>query len=562
MKRRLYRSLYALSLAAMLITAITVLCASYQFFSGRQKADLRSRCDYMAARLEEQQDFLNWAEPADPQLRITHIGGDGRVIFDSAIQPEELSNHLDRPEVDQALNTGEGQATRTGSLNSRDYYCARRLSDGSVLRLSRNVSGMLTALLGVLPLVVVLMILMAAICLYAAKVLTDRIVQPITAMAESLEGGTEIEEGYEELAPSLTKIIQRNQELKEQLHTQETERDTIDRMISNMQEGLILLGADRTILMANRGALDYFGVSGQDTVGLQITELCQDPGLLETLETASSGQSASGTILLGEEKPRTLLILASPVWNSLLDETTRPGITGVMLFLVEITEQARAMQARQEFASNVAHELKLPMESIRDLAALMMNGRIAADADRRKYSGMLHDEVERLLSMIEDILCLAQIEEDSDRTLVKLNLYTLARGVCASMREFAHKEGVSISFTGENAIVEGNVNLLHELISNLVENAIIYNREGGVVDVDVRENGDKVSLVVSDNGIGIPSDVQDRVFDRFFRVERENDSREGAGLGLSIVKRVAEYHRGELILDSEEGVGTTVTLHL
>ena len=237
-------------------------------------------------------------------------------------------------------------------------------------------------------------------------------------------------------------------------------------------------------------------------------------------------------------------------------------LTGVMLFLVEITEQARAMQARQEFASNVAHELKLPMESIRDLAALMMNGRIAADADRRKYSGMLHDEVERLLSMIEDILRLAQIEEDSERTLVKLNLYTLARGVCASMREFAHKEGVSISFTGENAIVEGNVNLLHELISNLVENAIIYNREGGVVDVDVRENGDKVSLVVSDNGIGIPSDVQDRVFDRFFRVERENDSREGAGLGLSIVKRVAEYHRGELILDSEEGVGTTVTLHL
>lgn len=562
MKRRIYRSLYALSLAGMLVAAIVVLCASYGFFSGGQKAALQDRCEYMAGRLEEQEDFLDWAEPADPDLRITYIGGDGKILYDSAIAPEELGNHLDRSEVEQALETGRGQATRTGALHSRDYYCAQRLSNGNVLRLSEKVSGMSTALLGVLPLVVVLLILMAAICLYAAKVLTARIVGPITAMAEDLDGGTEIEDGYEEIAPSLMKTIRQNQDLKAQIAAKESERETIDRMIGNMQEGIVLLTPNRTILMANRGALDYIGAGEKEFVGADILTLCENPRLAEVLGEAEAGQPASQVMLTHEDKPRSILMLASPVLTSLLDETARPGITGIILFLADVTEQARTNQARQEFASNVAHELKLPLESIRDLAELMMNGRITADADRRKYSGMLYDEVKRLLLMIEDILCLAQIDEDQDPIMVKLNLYTLARGVCASMREFAHREGVSISFTGENAIVEGNVNLLHELISNLVENAILYNKEGGVVDVDVRESGDKVSLVVSDNGIGIPSEYQDRVFDRFFRIEREDDDRDGAGLGLSIVKRVAEYHHAELVLDSEENVGTTVTVTL
>lgn len=562
MKRRIYRSLYALSLAGMLVAAIVVLCASYGFFSGGQKAALQDRCEYMAGRLEEQEDFLDWAEPADPDLRITYIGGDGKILYDSAIAPEELGNHLDRSEVEQALETGRGQATRTGALHSRDYYCAQRLSNGNVLRLSEKVSGMSTALLGVLPLVVVLLILMAAICLYAAKVLTARIVGPITAMAEDLDGGTEIEDGYEEIAPSLMKTIRQNQDLKAQIAAKESERETIDRMIGNMQEGIVLLTPNRTILMANRGALDYIGAGEKEFVGADILTLCENPRLAEVLGEAEAGQPASQVMLTHEDKPRSILMLASPVLTSLLDETARPGITGIILFLADVTEQARTNQARQEFASNVAHELKLPLESIRDLAELMMNGRITADADRRKYSGMLYDEVKRLLLMIEDILCLAQIDEDQDPIMVKLNLYTLARGVCASMREFAHREGVSISFTGENAIVEGNVNLLHELISNLVENAILYNKEGGVVNVDVRESGDKVSLVVSDNGIGIPSEYQDRVFDRFFRIEREDDDRDGAGLGLSIVKRVAEYHHAELVLDSEENVGTTVTVTL
>lgn len=565
MKRRIYLSLCALSLSAMLIAALAVLLACYGFFSNQIKSTLRDSCSHMESYFVGRSNTsihpdLNLSDPA---LRITWIDEEGEVLYDSTVEASELPNHGDRPEVTKALSNGQAEVSRkSDTLGQNTYYFALRLGDGTVLRVSRDVSSLQSLFLGVLPLVGLLVAVLLAACLLLGRFLTLRIIRPLTTIGDSLDH-LETEGVYDELSPFINKISKQGSQIQQQLTEMEEDRETIDLIMDNMQEGLILISATKRILSVNQSAVNYLCTVDREFVGQNVVSLTRNGALLSAVDDAIAGRAGNGIIPSGNDTPKSIQFFASPVWNKEA-ENPKNRVTGVILFLLDVTEQLKAEKIRQEFSANVSHELKTPLTSITGFAEIMKNGMVRDDGEREKFSGMIYDESKRLLAMIDDIMRLSQIEENTrERSTVKVNLFTLARGVCVNLRSQAEKRDVTLNTTGDNVILQGNLSMLHEMVTNLCDNAIKYNRQGGRVDVDVHEEDGKAVLIVRDTGIGIPAEHQERIFERFYRVDKSRSKQTGGtGLGLSIVKHIVEYHGGTIALRSVEEEGTTITITL
>jgi two-component system phosphate regulon sensor histidine kinase PhoR len=462
---------------------------------------------------------------------------------------ESLDNHGTRPEVLSALENGVGSSSRFSDTQLiENFYYARLLSDGRVLRIATSqksvlgvVGSMVPPLLGVIA---VILILSAVFSRYAAKT----IISPINALDLTNPLGNA---AYDELAPLLTKMEKQRREIDSRMAALSEKQREFTAVTENMREGLILLDSEDRILTINGSAARIFGADGKTIGGSHVLMLNRSVALQQALESAKAAGAGDATLIKGA---KTYQVLASEVQGT-------GTAVGTVILILDITDKVAAEQIRREFSANVSHELKTPLTSISGYAEIMRDG-VAKPEDTKRFAAKIYDESAQLMSLIDDIIRLSQLDETGSLPeFVPVDLKAVCEGVGARLSPQAEKEHVSLSMDCKPVTVRGIPKILEEIVSNLVDNAIKYNRKNGSVTLTLGEIAGRAVLRVSDTGIGIPEEHLSRVFERFYRVDRSRSKQiGGTGLGLSIVKHSVETHGATMKLESNIGKGTVITI--
>lgn len=550
MKRKIFWSMSLLSILAVLVTTLSISVLIYQEFYDNMQQDVRAEAGYLAVGVER--DGLAYLESLEGQnngTRLTWIDENGSVLFDNAVSPENMDNHLERPEVQQALHSGSGQEARLSlTVGEQNFYYALRLEDGTVLRVAKTVDSVYGMMLSAVPYLVVIVLTVVLLAMLLAKRQTRRIIEPLNDL--DLENPLE-DVVYEELSPLLRRIYKQNHSIEDGLKAMKAQQEEFQDVTDHMREGLLVLDNQGTVLSLNESASRMFRVSGEDAIHHNVLRVSRNETLQRTVEKALKGENGEGLMTL---EGRSYQILANPVWTAGL-------LKGATLLLLDVTAKQEAEQQRREFSANVSHELKTPLQSISGYAELLKNGMVSPE-DVPRFSEKIYKEASRLMTLVQDIINLSQLDEGGGGAEKQpVELLSIVQEIVGRFQEMADGKGVSLTVEGQPAVISGNRRILEEMVSNLCDNAIKYNRTGGSVRLQVRPEGNRVIFTVSDTGIGIPEESRSRVFERFYRVDKSRSKETGGtGLGLSIVKHGAQYHRAGLELSSELGKGTQVTV--
>lgn len=572
MKKRIFIVLSLFSAVFMLTAAFSVGAVYYRFYRETARGEIRSECAMLAKTLDSQAsnpDFLNYFQSgAHPDTRITLIAEDGTVLFDTSGSPETLQNHSDRSEVADAQKNGTGEITRySETLKSDSFYYCVRLNNNDVLRLSRQIDTISGVFKSTLPVVLLLVVLLIALSLLLSSRLSRFLLRPVNSAAEELNQmllspadapqEDDIESPYEELSPFLQKIRALRGELFLYIKTLREEKDTFDTMTKNLHEGLILLSGDKNVLTINHSAMAMLSLPDNvDYSGQNLLHLTRSLALHRALdEVISTG--IGKTLDERDERLGVRRFFLSPA-SGVAERSA-----GAMIFIADVTAETKAEEMRRDFAANVSHELKTPLTSIRGFAELIENGMTKSESDTHAFAARIHGEANRLLSLIEDIIRLSEIETGPSPKLERCRLSDIAEECVSSLSETAAARDISLVAECGDIDLPGNRAMLCELVYNLLDNAVKYNRPGGSATVSVKHIGNSAVIAVSDTGIGIPSEQFTRIFERFYRVDKSRSKQTGGtGLGLSIVKHIVEAHGGRTDIKSEIGVGTTITVYL
>ena len=542
---------------SIFITAIVVLRSSfaiafgftYNSYDELSKEELKRECEYVCAGYEEYgEDYLDVLDIGG--ARITHISKDGRVVYDSYLGDavSELESYGDREEFLEAKDKGEGFAKRVSSTTGeRRIYCAMLLSDGTVIRVSSRYIPVGSMLLGVALPATVLLFAVLAFAFFVAVRLAGGIVKPINEL--NLEN-PESSKVYDELKPIISKLGSQNYKISRQMAELKTRQTEFNSITSNMSEGMIVMNSRAEILFSNRAARDILGAGGE--MPRSVLALDNSQGFRNAIMSALKGANGFDTI---KKDGRHYSLLVTPVMQ---DE--KPD--GAVVVIIDDTEKEQREQLRREFTSNISHELKTPLTSISGFAELIRDG-IADGEDAQRFAGNIHKEAKRLITLVGDIIRLTQLDGGEipfDEGAI--DLFEICSEVIERISNVAESKGVALKLDCcEKSLVIGNRQILEELVYNLVDNGIKYNKQGGYVNISVQKQGNNTILKVSDSGIGIPKSEQSRVFERFYRVDKSHSKDiGGTGLGLSIVKHAVAYHKASVSLESEVGVGTCVSV--
>lgn len=547
MTKRIFRSVCIVAVVVLFASLALVMGVLYDYFSGSQENQLKTQTDLAAQGIEhEGSSYFDGLD--SEELRITWIDKKGKVLFDNKTDASSMENHLEREEVRQAVENGYGKSSRySETLTEKSLYSAKKLSDGSVLRLSVSQYSVLTLFLGMLRPVLIIALLAVVLALLLAYRLSKNIVTPLNKLNLDSPLSNKV---YEELSPLLKRMDAQQKQLKHQSEELKRKREEFETATENMSEGLILLNEKGVILSLNRAAAKMLGLS-EDSVGKDIFSEKTSVDLKEPTQTALSGKNTEEVFAL---KDGNFQLLANPV-------STDGKVTGAALLVLDVTEKERAEQMRREFTANVSHELKTPLQTISGYAELLANGMVA-DKDKTAFSEKIYAEAQRMIRLIEDIIKLSNLDEGAvELTRETVDLYVTAENTVRSLLPAAKKANVTLSLNGENAEIYGIPQLLTAVVYNLCDNAIKYNKDGGTVFVNVKNNAENIVLSVRDTGIGIPKEQQERIFERFYRVDKSHSKEVGGtGLGLSIVKHAAKLHDAKITLESEVGKGTGITV--
>lgn len=547
MTKRIFRSVCIVAVVVLFASLALVMGVLYDYFSGSQENQLKTQTDLAAQGIEhEGSSYFDGLD--SEELRITWIDKKGKVLFDNKTDASSMENHLEREEVRQAVENGYGKSSRySETLTEKSLYSAKKLSDGSVLRLSVSQYSVLTLFLGMLRPVLIIALLAVVLALLLAYRLSKNIVTPLNKLNLDSPLSNKV---YEELSPLLKRMDAQQRQLKHQSEELKRKREEFETATENMSEGLIILNEKGVILSINRAAAKMLGLS-EDSVGKDIFSEKTSVNLKEPTQIALSGKNKEEVFALRDGNCQ---LLATPV-------STDGKVTGAALLVLDVTEKERAEQMRREFTANVSHELKTPLQTISGYAELLANGMVA-DKDKTAFSEKIYAEAQRMIRLIEDIIKLSNLDEGAaELTRETVDLYATAENTVRSLLPAAKKANVTLSLNGENAEIYGIPQLLTAVVYNLCDNAIKYNKDGGTVFVNVKNNAENIILSVRDTGIGIPKEQQERIFERFYRVDKSH-SKEigGTGLGLSIVKHAAKLHDAKITLESEVGKGTEITV--
>ena len=548
MTKKIFRSILTAGVTVLICSVLLVMGCFYSFFETMQERQLGDELSIAAAAVEL--DGTAYLEKVkSDRFRVTLIAADGTVLYDTRTDAASMENHLEREEVREAIESGSGISSRySATLLQKTIYSALRLGDGTVLRISASRATMGALLLGALQPILLVVLLMLGLSGVLASRLSKRIVEPLNAL--DLEHPLE-NDAYEELSPLLRRIDRQRRQIDAQLAELRRRTDEFTQITAGMNEGLVLLDDKGAVLSINPAAQMLFGVTGA-CVGQDFLTVDRERSMSLALRTAmTDGHSEVRAERGGREYQFDLSRIESD-----------GKVVGAVLLAFDMTAQAFAERSRREFTANVSHELKTPLQGIIGSAELLENGMVKSE-DIPRFVGHIRAEAQRLVTLIGDIIRLSELDEGGELPAETVELLPLAQEAAENLRTAAEQKNVRITVSGESVSMVGVRRLLYEIVYNLCDNAIKYNVEGGRVELRVAAEGENARLTVRDTGIGIPSEHQGRVFERFYRVDKSHSKESGGtGLGLSIVKHAAAYHHGTVTLKSEAGRGTEITVRL
>ena len=546
MTSKIMKSILSVAIAVLMASLTIITGILYPYFGSVQESQLKDELSLAASATQQLGKGYLEKLNAD-RYRLTWVNADGTVIYDSHVDAATMENHADREEIREALASGTGSSTRQSStLTEQTIYEATRLNDGSVLRVSVSRATVLVLVLGMLRPIAIVLVIAIVLSAWLAHRMAKTIVAPLNNL--NLDNPME-NEAYEELSPLLHRIHAQHLEIKSQLRTLQHKQNEFEQITGNMKEALVLLDSTGRILSINPAARTLFG-AGITCIGEDFLTIDRKQNMRLALQTAREQGSAD---FRARENGREYQFDLSRIDSD-------GNHHGVVILAFDITEQVNAEKNRQEFTANVSHELKTPLQSIIGSAELMENGIVKAE-DAPRFVGRIRKEASRLVTLIDDIIRLSQLDDGTDMPHEEVSLKVLSEEVCETLADAAKLKDVSLEVTGDDGVVNGVRRLLYEVVYNLCDNAIKYNKPGGRVKVTVAQKSSKVLLSVQDTGIGISPEHQEKVFERFYRVDKSHSRQSGGtGLGLSIVKHAVAYHKAEIQLESTPGKGTTITI--
>ena len=547
MTKKIFKSIMFICTLVLAVGLTAVMGILYSNFDGQMRKELSKEAAYLAYGVEQQGvDYLKNIK--DKSARITYIDQDGTVLFDNEADVSEMKNHSDRTEFQKAEKYGAGESSRySDTLSEKTIYYALRLKDGTVLRVSGTQDSVLALVENLIFPLCGLLCLMLILSGIMASAISKRIVKPINEL--DLESPEE-NQIYEELSPLLSKIHRQNREIQNQLELAKQQQEEFALITENMQEGLIVIDKYTMILSANSSAWNLFHMD-RVRQGESVYCLDREEEFRHAIEQVLSGEHTELVLKLNGSD---IQLIANPV---IRDKKTE----GAVVLLVNVTEKLERESLRREFSANVSHELKTPLTSISGFAEIMQGG-LVKNEDIPKFAGRIYKESQRLLQLVEDVIQISQLDEEKTSYVWEpVDVYQVCKNAFESLKEKAKRLNVHLYICGERMKMEAVRTLLEEAIYNVCDNAIKYNRNDGSVSVFLTQTAQEIQIVVKDTGVGIPKEDQDRVFERFYRVDKSH-SKEigGTGLGLSIVKHAVGALKGSVILRSEEGNGTEITL--
>ena len=546
MTRKIFRSILAVSLAALCACLVLIVGVLHTYFTERVQTELVSQAVYIAQGVEN--EGISYFRKLTSASRITWVAADGTVLYDSQEDASKMENHAGREEIREALKSGEGRSARySKTLAQKTLYYAMRLPDGTVLRVSDTQYSVWVLVLQVLqPLAAVVLaacILSAVMASRAAK----QIVQPINAIDLANPGE---ESSYDELTPLLAKIRSQNRQITQQMEQLRRRQEEFAAITENMEEGFLVLDRKTHILSYNAAALRLLNTEGTELPQeVSVYTLNREPGFRQAVEESLAGRRSERLL---EKDDSCRQVIASPVF--------RDGhLSGAVLVILDITEKEQRESLRREFTANVSHELKTPLTSILGTAEILENGMVKPE-DVTHFAGNIHREAGRLIELVNDVIKISRLDEGGfNAAWTDCDLLEMTRDVMDQVRQAAESKRVTMELHGEPLVVNAVPQILEEILYNLFDNAVKYNREGGGVTAVVANGPTGPEVSVTDTGIGIPVELQNRIFERFYRVDKSHPSG-GTGLGLSIVKHGASYLGARVECRSEVGMGSTFLL--
>ena len=546
MRKKIFQNYLLVEVLVLVLCCGLFLGVLFQHYEKQAFSQLRTEANYIAHGMELSGE--SYLSTLQSDARVTWVDSDGTVRYDSAADPVVMQNHLNRKEIAEALRNGEGDGSHfSETLMERTLYYAVRLDDGTVLRVSCTQKTVMAMLLMMMPPLLGVAAAVLLVCMLMAFRLARHIVDPINRI--DLDHPV-IEETYGELEPLVKRIQEQNRTIRRQMDELSQRQREFSALTDNMSEGFLLVDYKTNVLSANHSALRMLG----DGKAEEITNLRRDNCLPQVLTTMEAALAGVRTETVQEIEGISWQIIANPVVSS-------GQVAGVAVLLMDVTEREQREKLRQEFSANVSHELKTPLTSITGFAELMKEGMVTGEKVK-EFAGDIYREARRLIDLVNDIIRLSRLDENSKLfETEQVDLYDLCDEIIANLQNVAERQNVTFTLSGEHVTINGVWQILNEMVYNLCDNAIKYNRPGGTVNVSVHRDGGSVRLTVRDTGIGIPYADQPRVFERFYRVDKSHSKEVGGtGLGLSIVKHGAQYHNARLELESEPGKGTSISV--
>lgn len=558
MRKKINRRLYFLGIITLILTNVLSLFVYYNFYTREAKKEITMRSTALAYSLNEPGDNIEYLKgyvSELPEMRITYIDSDGKVLFENRKDKEDLENHLNREEIEQAIATGEGSAKRKSeTLGNTTYYSAKRLDDGTIIRVSRESKNAFGGFIEILPYDLGILIIILIISLIMSKHSADKIVKPLEEAGENIDDLKEIAV-YDELKPFVRRIKSQNDLIKSQYEEIKIDRDKTQEVLNSMKEGLLLIDRDKNIISINESGKRYFDPPVDKIEGQSILALTRDEEVLKAIDKVFNEKAGSSVLIDkgkdGIKKYYKIYINPSQVKD-----------VGAILLIMEVTKEVEAEIIRSEFTSNVSHELKSPLTSIMGFAEMIKSDMVTDEKDIKEFSGMIYKESSRLLQLIEELLSLSKLNEENIVLKENVNVRKVAEDVADSLSFEAKKKNIDIEIEGEGEIISANT-LIYEMLFNLVSNSIKYSNDDKVVKIKIEDEKDKMLISVEDQGIGMKREEIPRIFERFYTVDKSRSKQNGGtGLGLSIVKHIVNVLKGDIEVESNPGKGTKFTITL
>lgn len=548
MTRKIFNSIIMVAGIVLIASMAIIMGCLYNYFEGVRENGLKDELELSMAAVQE--SGISYLEKIQSDhYRITWIASDGTVLYDTAADTQNIENHLERTEVKSAFETGEGKSNRySDTLLQKTIYYAKRMEDGTVLRISVSSATVGRLVIGMLqPIMIVIVIALIASGILAGR-LSKRIVKPLNSLDLEDPLGNDV---YEEIAPLLNRINRQNNKIKAQLKELQQRSAEFAQITACMNEGLVLMDRNRIILSINLAANKIFSLN-KNCAGRNFLTVYRDREMSLCMKRAEeSGHDEIQQSRFGRE------------YQFVVNRIESEGeVIGSVLLIFDITEKVLAERNRREFTANVSHELKTPLQGIIGSAELIENSMVKTE-DIPRFIGHIRKEAQRLVVLVSDIIRLSQLDEKTELEKESVDLLKIGEEVCESMNDIAKEKNVDIQFSGECTEIHGVRKLLYEILYNLFDNAVKYNICGGKVEVNIVDHENTAAMIVSDTGIGIPEEHIDRIFERFYRVDKSHSKETGGtGLGLSIVKHAVAYHHGTINVQSEVGKGTKITIEI